>query len=180
MDWWQTFVGSENAIWRTAVIGVCAYFALVAVLRLFGKRTLSKWSAFDLVVTVALGSGLASALVSPNVSFLQGVIAFLVLGSLQFAVSWLSIRYSWVRRFSRSQPRLLLWRGELRHAALRRERVTEAEIRATLRARGIASVSDVAAVVLETDGNLSVIPKVEDAEHSTLVDVAGLESPGPR
>ncbi len=53
---------------RVAVVGVLAYCGLVLLLRISGKRTLSKMHAFDLVVTVALGSLLATALLSQNVA----------------------------------------------------------------------------------------------------------------
>ncbi|MEO6887893.1 MAG: DUF421 domain-containing protein, partial [Ktedonobacteraceae bacterium] len=49
---------------RTVVVGVLAYIALVVFVRISGKRTLSKMNAFDLIVTISLGSTLASALLS--------------------------------------------------------------------------------------------------------------------
>ena len=82
MNWYDALIGTGNALLRTVVIGFGAYVALVTVLRVSGKRTLSKWSAFDLVVTVALGSAFASALVSKDVSLVQGVVTFAVLAGL--------------------------------------------------------------------------------------------------
>ena len=75
---------------RTLIIGVPAYIALVFSLRISGKRTLSKMNAFDLVVTVALGSTLATVLLSKDVTLAQGVLAFGLLIGLQFAVTWSS------------------------------------------------------------------------------------------
>ena len=69
-----------------------AYIALVVLLRVSGKRTLSKMNAFDLVVTVALGSTLATVLLSKNVALLEGVLAFALLIFLQFVITWLSVR----------------------------------------------------------------------------------------
>lgn len=174
MNWYDALVGTGSALLRTIVIGFGAYIALVTVLRISGKRTLSKWSAFDLVVTVALGSAFASALVSKDVSLVQGGVTFVVLASLQFMISWASVRSSWLRRLTRSQPQLLLLNGKLQHDALRRERVTENELRASLRSQGIADVSTVGAVVLETDGKMSVIRDLGSPEESTLQDVRGL------
>lgn len=171
MNWYDALIGSGSAVLRTIVIGIGAYIALVTVLRASGKRTLSKWSAFDLVVTVALGSALASALVSKDVSLAQGVAAFAVLASLQFIISWASVRSSWLRRLSRSQPQLLLLNGEMQADAMRRERVTENDLRACLRGQGIADVSSVGAVVLETDGTMSVIRVLGSPDQSTLQDV---------
>ncbi len=64
---------------RTAVVGVLAYLALVLLLRVSGKRTLSKMNAFDLVVTVALGSTLATVLLSTDVALATGILAFTLL-----------------------------------------------------------------------------------------------------
>ena len=64
---------------RTAVVGILAYAALVHFLRVSGKRTLSKMNAFDLIVTVALGSTLATVLLSSSVSLATGALAFALL-----------------------------------------------------------------------------------------------------
>ena len=93
VNWDSALFGGWPTVARTAVVGVPAYAALVLLLRLSGKRTLSKFNAFDFVVTVALGSTLASVLISNSVALAQGVTAFVVLLGLQFAFTWL-----WVRR----------------------------------------------------------------------------------
>lgn len=62
-------------ILRTLVAGLSAYIALIVILRISGKRTLSKWNAFDYVVTIALGSTLATILLSKDTSLAQGVAA---------------------------------------------------------------------------------------------------------
>lgn len=64
---------------RILVVGTLAYLALVMLLRVPGKRTLSKMNAFDFVVTVALGSTLATVLLSETVALVEGVTAFMLL-----------------------------------------------------------------------------------------------------
>ena len=78
---------------RVIVLGACAYIALVAILRMSGKRTLAKMNAFDLVVTVALGSTLATVLLSKDIALAEGIIGFLVLVALQYAIAALSVRF---------------------------------------------------------------------------------------
>lgn len=156
---------------RTLVVGVLAYVALVALLRVSGKRTLGKWNAFDLVVTVAFGSTLSTALLSKDTSVFQVVCAFAVLVGLQFTVTWLSIRSPCVRNAVKSSPALLLHGGVFLDDALRGERVSEGEVRAAIRASGIAAVEDVHAVVLETDGTISVIGNGHAASATALRDV---------
>lgn len=157
MEWNEMLVGSGSAMMRTVIVGILAYAALVLLLRGSGKRTLSKFNAFDFVVTIALGSTLASVLVTQQVSLLQGVTAFLVLMGLQYAITWLSVRSRRVRDLVKGEPALLLLRGEPLEKALRRERITHEELHAAVRDAGLGSTREVEAAVLETDGTITVV-----------------------
>lgn len=143
---------------RILVVGIGAYVALVGVLRLNGKRTLSKMNAFDLVVTVALGSTLATVLLSKDVPLIEGVVAFTLLAAMQFAVTWSSVRSKRFRNWIKAEPRVLLRGGEFDEAALRDERVTRDEVLAAVRGHGYSAASRIDTVTLETDGSMSVIP----------------------
>lgn len=167
------FFGGWDNLLRTLVVGVLAYITLVVFLRISGKRTLSKMNAFDLVVTVALGSTLATVLLARDVALAEGVLAFALLISLQFAVTWSSVRASWVRRLATGEPLMLLYCGEFLSAALRQARVNEDEIRSAVRSAGIDSLKKVHAVVLETDGSFSVVRSNEDGNTSSLIGVNG-------
>lgn len=158
---------------RTLVTGALAYVALIFVLRVCGKRTLSKWNAFDYIVTIALGSTLATLVLSKTTSLAQGVTALLLLVGLQFVVTWLSVRSRTISDLVKSQPALLLRNGKMREEAMGQARVTEGEIRAALRSQGIATMDGAAAVVLETDGSFSVIRELGGSGDSTLSDVQG-------
>ena len=157
---------------RVLVVGASAYAALVVLLRASGKRTLSKMNAFDFVVTVALGSTLASVLLSKDVPLAEGVLAFALLIFLQFAITWLSVRSARVSGAVKSEPALLLRRGEFLRGAMRRERVNEEGERAAVRNAGQSSLSEVEAVVLETDGSLSVGGR-PDGPETALAGVGG-------
>jgi len=119
----------------------------------------------------AIGAGIA-ALGVGNVfsAFLEGALAFCMLALLQWLVARLSIRSAWFSDLVRSRPRLLVEDGVLRHAALRDERVTRAEVEAAIRKSGIGRIEDVGAVVLESDGSLSVIARA-DGGYSVLDSV---------
>jgi uncharacterized membrane protein YcaP (DUF421 family) len=163
---------------RTLVAGMAAYVALIVALRVSGKRTLAKWNAFDFVVTIALGSLLASTVTASGTSVAQGVAGFVVLIALQFTIAWLAVRFGFVRRWTKAQPRLLLRDGRFDDRALRDERVTRAEVLAAIRATGIGDIEKTAAVVLETDGSVSVISGA--ASRSALCDVAGEDAQHPQ
>ncbi len=76
--------GTLYGLLRILIVGPLAYILLIVILRTSGKRTLSKLNAFDFVVTVALGSTLATVLLSKDVPLIEGVLAFAVLAILQF------------------------------------------------------------------------------------------------
>jgi uncharacterized membrane protein YcaP (DUF421 family) len=156
---------------RTFIFGVLAYTCLVFCLRVSGKRTLSKMNAFDLIVTVSLGSTLASILMSQGVTLAKGILAFTLLIGLQFLVTWSSVRIRWIRRLVTGEPQMLVEDGCFLKTALRRARVTEGEILAAARSAGVEDMALISAVVLETDGSFSVIKGKAEAENSSLVDV---------
>lgn len=157
------FYDGWPSLLRVVLVGVSSYILLVFMLRLSGKRTLSKMNVFDLVVTVALGSTLASLLLSRGIALADGILAFALLISLQFIVAWLSVRSSLVSRIVKADPRLLFYKGSYLHAAMRSERVTEAEVLAAIRASGIPALEHVGAVILETDGSFTVTKDVQDS-----------------
>ncbi len=172
---------SWSDVGRVLVMGLLVYPTLVLVLRVSGKRTLAKMNAFDLVVTVALGSTLATILLSADVSLAEGVLALVLLIALQLAVAWVSVRVGWFRRTVKAEPALLLHRGVLQEDTLRAERVTAGEVRQAVRSQGIGDLSLVEAVVLETDGSFSVIPCSQAGSGSALADLDPVRQgpPGP-
>ena len=151
--------------------------SLVALLRVSGKRTLTKLNAFDLVVTVALGSTLATVLLSRDVPLLDGLTAFALLIFAQFVITSLSTRSSRFKRFVTSQPRLLVYRGQMLHEALRDERLTEEEIYAAVRGNGLARLEEVGAVILESDASIHVLPLESAGPVDVLRGVQGYDPP---
>lgn len=151
------FFDGPAGVLRTLVVGAAAYVGLVVFLRLSGNRTLSKMNAFDLIVTVALGSTLATILLNADVPLVEGLAGLALLIALQYLVTWSSVRVPWVRGAVTGEPRLLFSSGRYLERGLRRARVTRAEVRAAVRAAGHADLDAVDAVIMETDGSFSVV-----------------------
>jgi uncharacterized membrane protein YcaP (DUF421 family) len=162
---------SWSDIARVLAVGTAAYVTVIVVLRLTGKRTLAKLNAFDLIVSVALGSTLATILLSSDVSWSEGAAALALLALLQFAVSWTTVHLPGGRGVVTARPTLLLEDGRLLDEALREQRVTVDEVRQAVRATGTGDLTSVAAVVLESDGSLSVISRSRAGDRSTLEGV---------
>lgn len=153
------FFDSWLGLLRVLVVGTVAYGALIVMLRASGKRTLSKMNAFDLVVTVALGSTLATVLLNAAVPLAEGVLALALLVGLQYAITWLSVRSVRFQNLIKGEPTLLVHDGRYLDSALVRQRVTYDEIGAALRDSGKNDIAQVMSVVLETDGSMTVIPR---------------------
>jgi uncharacterized membrane protein YcaP (DUF421 family) len=155
---------------RLAALGlalVLAYVWFVGVLRISGKRTLSKLNAFDFIVTIALGSTLATVILSREIPMVEGMVALVGLVLLQYAVARATRRWSSFDRLVKDQPTALVVDGEIRQDAMARCRVRRDEVAAELRKKGIGSFQQVDVVVLETDGTFSVL---EDAEDGSALD----------
>ena len=162
------FFHTWSDIWRIVVVGTLGYFGLVLFMRVSGKRTLSKLNSFDFLITVAFGSALATLLLAPEVSLAEGLVAFALLIVLQFVVSWTSVHVPFVKRIITAEPALVFFEGRYLTGTMRRNRVLEAEILAVIRQSGYCDIRDVHAVVMETEGSFSVIPRQDGVERSVL------------
>jgi uncharacterized membrane protein YcaP (DUF421 family) len=164
---------SWDRILTTIAAGAVIYVFVIVVLRTSGKRTLAKLNAFDFVVTIALGSTVASGVVSRTVPVLEATVAIATLVALQFAVAVAASRWSRVRRAVTSAPTAILIDGELQADALASCRIAPSEVAAAVRKHGHGSLGEVDRVVLETDGTLSVIADIGDGTAMDDVDDGG-------
>lgn len=165
------FFNSFQDLARVIVVGVMAYISLIFFLRISGKRTLSKMNAFDFVVTVALGSTLATILLSKDVSFSEGAVALALLIGLQYVIACFAVRSDTFNSIIKSEPTLIYYGGNFLEKNLKQERVTRSEVVAAMREQGFQSFDRVQAVILETTGSLSVVKKENTQQQSTLQDI---------
>jgi uncharacterized membrane protein YcaP (DUF421 family) len=125
--------------------------------RIHRRRCARPLNAFDLVVTVALGSTLSTVVLSKDQSLAEGAVALGLLVGWQYVIAWLCVRAHWARRIFNAQPALLFHNKEFLEHALRRQRVTNEQVRAAVLSEGFQDMRHMAAIVLETDGSFSVI-----------------------
>ena len=150
------FFDDTSTLLHTVLVGVLAYAALVLLLRLSGKRTLSKWNAFDFIVTISIGSMLSSIIITKSIPLVEGIAGLAVLIGLQYVITWLSIRSERFQNLIKSQPTLLVHRGVFQDSAMKSERVTKEEVETALRSSGKSGLTPALSVILETDGSLNV------------------------
>ncbi|TXD76456.1 DUF421 domain-containing protein [Algoriphagus ratkowskyi] len=162
------FYSSWESTIQTIILTVLGYIAIVLILRVSGKRTLSKMNAFDFVVTVALGSCLASISLNKNVSLLDGVLSFSIFIFLQFIFSYLSVHLSGFRTLITSKPTIIFHEGSFLEKEMKKERITKEEILNAGRANGLSDLDDVYLIIFETTGNLSIIEKRPTGSTTTI------------
>ncbi|RHW35888.1 DUF421 domain-containing protein [Lysinibacillus yapensis] len=165
------FFSSWQSIASTIIVGILAYISLIILLRISGKRTLSEFSAFDLVVSVAIGSVLSTIMLDKQVKLADGITAMAVLIAMQYMGAWLAVRSKFFEGLIKATPELLYYNGEYFSSTMKKARIQEEEILQAARSSGIASMMEVEAVVLESNGNLSVIQKTDSEEMPTIRNV---------
>lgn len=146
-----------DSLWRVLAAVPVLYLAVVLFIRVSGKRSTSQMNSFDWIVTVAMGSLLASPILLKDVVVAEALLAIASLLALQWVVTAIVVRWDRAESLVKARPTLLVYRGEWLEAALRRERVTRQEVMAALRERGSPALKAVYAVVLESDARLSVL-----------------------
>jgi uncharacterized membrane protein YcaP (DUF421 family) len=148
-----------DVVLRTTVV----YLFLIVAMRISGKREVGQMSVLELVVILVISDAVQNSMVGDNVTIWGGLVAVVTLLLLDYGLNALASRSRRVRAAVEGEPRLLVRDGKILTHALRQEKVDIEDVRAAIRAHGIARVEDVRLAVLETDGTISVIPRDEHA-----------------
>ncbi len=173
----ETFINFLFSDWTTilriVLVGILIYLSLVFILRIFGKRALAKMNAYDFVVTIALGSVLSTTILNKDVTLIDGALAMILLLTLQFILAKLAWFSSFIERLIKDEPVILFYQNEFDHTVMKEQRVLEEEVYQAIRSKGFSSTNDVLAVVLETTGDISVLPNSDIyPENSTLKNLS--------
>lgn len=128
-------------------------------------------NAFDLIVTVGIGSVLGIILLNKKVPLMEGITAYLVLIGMQYVVAWFSVRSHTIDQLVKSSPSLLYYRDQFIKEKMKKERIAEMDVFQAVRDNGYASLKDVNMVILEADGGFSVIGKSKDVDDEVMKHV---------
>lgn len=153
---------------------VAMYFSLLVLVRLLGQRSLTNLSSFDFGAVVAIGAVLGRAALLNRPTLAGGVLVLLTLFSLQLVVGRLRLNRR-VDHLINRPPVLLMAGSRLLTENLRRTQVVDDELRQVLRLAGIRQLSEVASVILERNGRISVTRRGSDIDPWLLADVDGHE-----
>ncbi|WP_232364413.1 DUF421 domain-containing protein [Salinimonas lutimaris] len=150
-SWWELF--------RVGITAIVAYFLCVCLISIFGKRSSAKMNNFDWIVTVAMGSILGSAVLLKKVVILEVALGLFVLLFMQFLFTKLAVKSKIFKRVMKKSPTLLYFDKEFLSNNMVNERVTREEIEVGVRSKGFVDIHQVMAVVIEPNGELSVLGK---------------------
>jgi uncharacterized membrane protein YcaP (DUF421 family) len=165
-------VSPGEKIVRTVVV----YLALLALLRLGGKRQLAQMNTGDLLVLLMLSNVVQNAVIGDDTSVTGGLLGAAVLVAANYLFVRATSLHRLVGRILQGSPTTLVQGGKLDERALRRELITAAELDAALRRQGMDGLDGVEQVVLEPEGSLSATPKPQPSLQDVLDALRRLES----
>jgi len=171
MDW---FLSTWSGALQIVISAMIILVAVILLIRLNGLRSLSKMSSFDFSVTVAVGSILASTLLSDSVSVTDGVIG---VGSLLLTQRLIALARSRIGAslLVDNSPVVLMVGDQMLDDTLKKVRVTHEDVRAKLREANVIELTEVHAVILESTGDISVLHSTggKSLDPVLLKDVKG-------
>ncbi|MDO4487130.1 MAG: DUF421 domain-containing protein [Bacillota bacterium] len=141
---------------------IILYLIVLFVIRIMGKGELSKMSPFQLIVLFMIAELASIPIESPDVSMITGVTAIFTLLFLQVLISFISIKSEKLKNFFNGKPSILINNGDINHKELKKLRITVNDLMEQLRIGNMPAVSDVEYAVMESNGELSIIPKAEN------------------
>ena len=162
MEKWFAFKDTDLLAIILTAIGI--YIATIIFTRIAGKRSFSKMSSFDFAMTVALGSMIATTVLSKSVSLWDGVVGLGMIYILQLFVAILR-RFEIIKKTVDNEPLMLMEGEKIYSENLKKARVTEEDLRSKLREANVIRLKEVRAVIFESTGDISVLHTGDDNEE---------------
>ncbi len=162
LDW---LFSDWNTLLITIFSTILIYIGIIIITRINGLRTFAKMSSFDFAITIAIGSLIASTLISKSQSVANGVVGLIILISLQALVAWIRKKSDWFEHTISNTPVLLMDGSRLLRENMHATRVAESDLYAKLREANVTNFDQVLAVVLETTGDISVLHASNEDEQ---------------
>lgn len=152
----NVFEASGNSLLAIVLSAVGIYFTVIILTRIAGKRSFSKISSFDFAVTISIGALIATTVLSPSVTLLQGIVGLTSIFILQIISASLR-KFSFYRKTVDNSPLLLMKGSDILEENLKEVKITKADLFSALRQANVLRLSQVKAVVFENTGEISVL-----------------------
>lgn len=135
------------------------YITVVVVMRIMGKRQIGQLQPFELVIAVLIAELAGIPMEDTNIPLVNGIVAILTLLVSQIFLSYITLKNNKARRIVCGTPSVLIENGRIVEEELRKLRYNINDLIEQLRLKNFPNIADVEFAILETDGQLSVIPK---------------------
>lgn len=164
MSW---FTSTSDTVLFVLASTAAIYVSTLVMVRIAGRRTLAQLSAFDIIVTIALGTLVSSTAVSEHPSYVEGTTAIATLLGMQTAIAWTRRRVAWFRRLVDFAPEVLSRDGQPQLPSdVLGPQVTAEELMTKVREAGLVDLEATRLVVLEPSGAISVLQDPDRRETS--------------
>ncbi len=138
------------------------YIVIVIVLRLLGKRQIGQLQPSELVVALIIADLAAVPMANVGIPLINGIIPIITLFIMEELLSLISMKSERARGIISGKPSILIERGMIMEKELRRIRYNLNDLLEQLRLKNFSNLEDIDYAILETSGQLSVIPKAEN------------------
>lgn len=135
------------------------YFVVVLVMRLMGKRQMGELQPFELVITIMISELASVPMQNTGVPLINGIIPILTLLFAQAVITYSSLKSNLVKKMVCGSPTILIEKGKILEQELRKTMYGINDLLEQLRIKGYFNIHDIEYAILETDGDVSVIPK---------------------
>jgi len=163
IDWNSIFV-PDTPFLEIIVRGSVMYLALTILLRIVLKRQTGTLGMTDLLLITLLADASQNAMAGEYRSLPDGIVLVATIIFWNYFFDWLTVKSEWFERLIEPPPLPLVKRGKLLRRNMRRELITEAELRGKLREQGVDDLSKVKLANIESDGQISLI-QYEEKQH---------------
>ena len=154
------------SFFRTIIL----YIIVMIVMRLMGKRQIGQLQPFELVVTIMLAELAAIPMQNTDIPLLTGIIPIITLMGIQIVLATISLKSQWAREFISGRPSVVVNNGKIVESELQKLRYNITDLMEQIRQEGYFNLSEIQFAILETGGQLTVIPKKEQSP-TTLKDM---------
>lgn len=146
------------------------YFIVILSVRIMGKRQIGEMQPSELVVAIMISDLASVPMQAIDIPLISGVVPVLTLIVGEVIIAFISLKSKTMRRIISGEPNVIISGGHVNEGELRRQRFNLNDLLEQLRINGYPNIADVETAVLETNGQLSVIPKRE-ARPATVKDL---------
>ena len=144
---------------NTFIRVIILYILVLIIIRLMGKREIGQMQPFELVIAIMIADLASIPMADIGIPLSNGIIPILALLLLQLLISIINVKSIKLRKFICGSPSILIYRGKIQEKTLKKEKITINELEERLRQNNVFSFGDVEYAILETSGQVTVIPK---------------------